>query len=355
MSILKYLMFLLAPGTVVVGLSLGGGWIYLPPLYAFLILPLIDVVFGDDVANPYPGDRDAGASQADAVGVHRFLLWVWPVLALYALWLGLNFISAGVDALSFVVVAFGMGFSVGGMSLVVGHELTHSPKKFERALAELLLTSVSYTHFCVEHVFGHHRTIATPEDPVTARRDEGIYAYLLRGIPGQIASAWRLEAKRMHRKGRGTLHPKNRMVRYCVEILAAYLLVYALFGWLGVGFFALQSWFAITTLETVNYLEHYGLRRAVDPATGRYERVQPQHSWNTASRATNWSLFNLGRHSDHHYQARRAFHALRNYDDVPTLPYGYTTMYLLALVPPLWFRVMNPRVDALGQSSDPME
>jgi alkane 1-monooxygenase len=225
----------------------------------------------------------------------------------------------------------------------VAHELVHRSGKFERALAEVLMMQVSYTHFCIEHVLGHHANVATPRDPATARAGESFYAFLPRTVFGGVASAWCIEAVRMKRGGRPVFSLGNRMLRYAAELILLYGVAALLFGAGGVLFLAAQSIVAFTMLEVVNYLEHYGLqRREVRP--GRFEPTRPYHSWNSSHRVTNWFLFNLGRHSDHHAAAGRRFHTLRHFEEAPQLPIGYAAIFVLALVPPLWRRVMDPRL-----------
>jgi alkane 1-monooxygenase len=219
----------------------------------------------------------------------------------------------------------------------------HRRARWARALAELLMTSVSYPHFCIEHVLGHHRHVATPRDPASARLGETVFAFYARCVVGSLCSAWSLERERLSRAGQraGTL--RDRRLRYGLLLAGAYGLAGWSAGGLGLLVFAAQSVVGFSLLEVINYLEHYGLgRRELVP--GHYERVRPEHSWNASQRLSNHYLFNLARHADHHANASRPYERLRHQDDAPQLPAGYATMLLLALVPPLWFRVMNPRV-----------
>jgi alkane 1-monooxygenase len=226
----------------------------------------------------------------------------------------------------------------------------HRRHRFERALGEILLASVSYTHFAIEHVHGHHRHVGTPHDPATARLGESFYRFLPRTVLGGVASAWRLEAERLARRGRGVLSPSNRMLRYGLTQVLLYPLVWAAAGGTGVAVFAGQAFVAVSLLEVINYIEHYGLMRK-EIAPGEYERIAPQHSWDSAYRLTNWMLINLARHADHHCLASKRYQSLELPSQAPQLPAGYGAMLLLALTPPLWFRVMNPRALAATKTS----
>jgi alkane 1-monooxygenase len=241
------------------------------------------------------------------------------------------------------VVACDLGFAGGIIGITVAHELSHARSAWDRRLAEALMTLCSYPHFCIEHVHGHHRNVGTPGDPATARAGENLYAFLLRCVPGGVRSAWRLEARRLRLRRLPAWSVRNRMFRYAVSLAGLYALVGWGFGLPGVFFFAAQGLVSVFLLEAVNYVQHYGLmRRPAGP--GRYEPVRPWHSWNFGHRLSNWLLFNLGRHSDHHCRARSPYHALRDCGDAPQLPAGYFAMVVLALFPPLWQAVMGPRL-----------
>jgi alkane 1-monooxygenase len=221
----------------------------------------------------------------------------------------------------------------------------HRRGRLERGLAELLMTTTTYTHFCVEHVLGHHKHVATPLDPASSHLGESLYAYLPRTLLGGVRSAWRLEGQRRKNAGLSWWSLKNRQVRYPLVLALVYVGIAIFVGPIGVVFFAGQSLVAMLLLETINYIEHYGLaRRELSP--GRYERCLPWHSWNASQRLTNWFLLHLQRHADHHHIASRPYYALRHVDESPQLPFGYATMVLLALLPPLWCRVMDERARA---------
>ncbi|MDE2480787.1 MAG: alkane 1-monooxygenase [bacterium] len=322
-----------------------GPWLLAPAVLSFVLLPALDAAVGILRWNPSP-DAEAALQRHP---IFAALTWLWVPIGV-----GMTIVAiAAACGPSWtwperLALAFGLGLMNSVVGIVYAHELVHRAHRFEQWLGETLLALVTYTHFRVEHVFGHHRFVGTSRDPATARLGENFYAFCARSVVGQVVSAWHLEAERLARAGEGTWTPRNRMLGYACATLAIYAAIWLAFGAVGALLFAFQSAVAIVSLEITNYLEHYGLQRAARD-DGSYERVQPRHSWNSAHRVTNWFLINLGRHSDHHAVASRRWQILRTYDarEAPQLPSGYAAMYLLALVPPLWFAVMNPRVAAL--------
>jgi alkane 1-monooxygenase len=223
----------------------------------------------------------------------------------------------------------------------------HQRNRWERWLADILLAMVLYSHFRSEHLLVHHRYVGTPRDPVTARYNEGFHCFYPRVLRQSFVSAFRAEAEKLARKRLPSWHRSNPFWRYAALQGLFLALAFALSGWSGVALFAVQAGTAIWQLELVNYIEHYGLTRK-HLGDGRYEHVQPRHSWNADHRASNWLLINLQRHSDHHFKPDRRFPVLQTYDaeEAPQLPFGYPVMTMAAMLPPLWRRIMNPRVRA---------
>ena len=246
-----------------------------------------------------------------------------------------------------IAMFFGVGVISGTIGINYSHELMHQSSKLERWLGDLLLGTVMYGHFRSEHLLVHHRYVGTPRDPVTARYNEGFHRFFPRVLRQCYASAWRAEKAMLARKGLPWWHSSNPFWRYWTLQACCLALAFALGGWAGLGLFLFQAYIAIWQLELVNYVEHYGLTRK-HLGEGRYEHVLPRHSWNACQRASNWLLINLQRHSDHHYKPNRRFPLLQTYDasEAPQLPYGYPVMTFAAMVPPLWRRIMNPRVRA---------
>ena len=234
---------------------------------------------------------------------------------------------------------------VGGIAINAAHELGHRRDTLERRLSKIALAQTGYGHFFVEHNRGHHVRVATPDDPASARFGESIYRFIPRSVLGGLRSAWQLETARLAKAGKSKWSPAN-------DILNAWLLTAGLFAVLIVWFGAVitpyllgQAIIGICLLETVNYLEHYGLRRQ-RTANGRYERVGQRHSWNSNTLMANVFLYHLQRHSDHHANPQKPYQTLEPSDIAPQLPSGYGSMLVLAWCPPLWRRVMDPRVIA---------
>jgi alkane 1-monooxygenase len=240
----------------------------------------------------------------------------------------------------------GLALTVGmvsGIAINTAHELGHKRASLERWLSRVALAQSGYGHFFIEHNRGHHVRVATPEDPASARFGESFYAFLPRTVIGSLRSAWELELVRLRRSGSSPLTLHN-------DILNAWAMTVVLFSALAIGFGAvvlpyliLQAVIGFSLLEVVNYLEHYGLMRQ-KREDGRYERTRPEHSWNSNSAASNVLLYHLQRHSDHHANPIRRYQALRHVDDAPQLPTGYAGMIVLAVIPPVWRRVMDHRV-----------
>ena len=238
---------------------------------------------------------------------------------------------------------FSMGMMCGVMGINIGHELGHRPGRFEQFLGELLLLSSLNTHFLPYHNEGHHREVATPQDAATARKNEWVFIFWIRSHFVSYAKAWKIEGQRMKKQQRSFWSIHNRMIIYSVAsilLLASILLIFNVKVLLA---FIASSVIGILLLETVNYIEHYALLRKKNEK-GRYERVQHHHSWNSDHMIGRLMLFNLSRHSDHHYKASKKYQILESLPQSPQMPTGYPGMMVLALIPPLWFSVMNGRI-----------
>jgi alkane 1-monooxygenase len=321
--------------------SMGSFYTLLAPVVlTFVAVPILDVLIGVDTRN----SPEAPPSAAKAA-LFRLATWLAVPLQGALLWWGAAFVTkptASLVELTGVVVA--VGTTGGVIGITVAHELAHRASRLDRGLGKLLLVMVCYFHWATEHVAGHHRRVATPEDPATARLGEALPAFLVRSVAQTFVSSWHIEATRNARRGVQS-RLKNPVLWGVLASCALAVVLYFAFGWLALGFFFAQSAVAIAFLETINYIEHYGLeRRQLRP--GIYERVTPLHSWNASQWLTNVLLFNLQRHSDHHAWPARPYYKLRHHPQAPQLPTGYAGMALLAMVPPLWRRVMDPRVAA---------
>jgi len=321
----------------------GGVWMLLAPLYAFIAVPALDSVMALNES------RLASETPEDDLIWHRLLTWAWvPVQA--ALIYGLIWIVAATGTLApweVVAMAVVVGIASGGIGITYAHELMHQQNRFERMLAEMLMCSTLYGHFCIEHIHGHHINVATPDDPATARRGETVYRFVPRVVRDTVLGAWHIQREQLAKRGLPLWSRRNAFWRYAGWSGGMLALAALIGGWQGVGIFVVQAVVAVILLELVDYIEHYGLLRRKRP-NGRYEPTRPHHSWNSGHQASNWLLINLQRHSDHHYKPRRRFPTLQSYpeSEAPQLPHGYPWMVLLALFPPLYFRVMEPRLEA---------
>ncbi|MDX1780672.1 MAG: alkane 1-monooxygenase [Thalassovita sp.] len=321
--------------------GMGGLWTVLLPLWAWWLFTVLDAVLGLNLEN-----ADPQTPEADLFW-YRLITLIWFPVQFVVIY-GMIFYVSRADHLGFgekLALFFGVGVISGTVGIVYGHELMHQKNRFERGLGDLLLATVLYSHFRSDHLLVHHRHVGTPRDVVTARYNEGFHRFFARVLRDGLKSSWEAEKAMLERRKLPVLHGSNPFWRYGLLQTGAIVLALIVGGWEGMLLFAVQAFSAIWQLELTNYVEHYGLTRK-HLGGGKYEHVKPHHSWNAAHKATNWLLINLQRHSDHHYKPDRRFPLLQNYDEAqaPQLPFGYPLMALMAMIPPLWRRVMNPRV-----------
>ncbi|MGS2614418.1 alkane 1-monooxygenase [Micromonospora sp. LZ34] len=317
-----------------------GGWAWwLTPAIVFGLIPIVDLLIGDDRSNP----PEAAVPQLAADGYYRWLTYLYlpaqyaALVLCCAVWArgGLSpFGAAG------LVLTVGV---VNGIAINTAHELGHKRERLERWLSKVALAPTGYGHFHVEHNRGHHVRVATPEDPASSRLGESFWAFWPRTVAGSLRSAWRLETGRFAIRGRSRWTWRNEVLNAWAMTVALFVALVVAFGPGVLPFLLLQAVVGFSLLEAVNYLEHYGLARW-RTAAGRYEKVDPRHSWNSDRVVTNVFLFQLQRHSDHHANPLRRYQTLRSFDSSPQLPAGYATMVVAALVPPLWRRMMDHRV-----------
>jgi alkane 1-monooxygenase len=327
-----------------VQLAQATGWsifYWFAPLFIYTVIPLLDWAIGADPGNP----PEAAVPALEADAYYRVIVYIAVGLE-YAIWVwAFGMIAAGGlawhEQLGLAISAGG----IAGVSINTAHELGHKTGALERWLAKVALAPVAYGHFYVEHNRGHHVRVATPEDPASARFGEGFWEFLPRTVIGSVKSAWQIEARRLARSGKGPWHWQNDNLQAWAMTVVLYAAMGQWLGWVIVPFLVVQAVYGFSLLESVNYLEHYGLCRQKGP-DGRYERCQPHHSWNSNHVVTNLFLYQLQRHSDHHANPTRPYQALRHFDGTPQLPSGYASMILVAYVPWLWFRLMDPRVVA---------
>ncbi len=309
------------------------------PILVFGIFSLLDVIVGMDAENP----PDSIIKWLEQDRYYRWCTYLFIPIQyaglVFACWLWAN---GDLTALDKVGLAFTMAM-VSGIAINTAHELGHKRASLERWLSKVALAQSGYGHFFIEHNRGHHVRVATPEDPASARLGESFWAFLPRTVWGSLTSSWHLEAERLRRTGSGPWTIKNDILNAWAMTVVLYAVLIAVFGWVVLPYLLIQSVVGASLLEVVNYLEHYGLLRQ-RREDGRYERTRPEHSWNSNNVASNVLLYHLQRHSDHHANPTRRYQALRHMDDAPQLPTGYAGMIVLALVPPIWRRVMDRRL-----------
>lgn len=340
---MKYLGAYLVPFGALLGLYRQGLWVWSVVGIAFVLLPLLELVLPFSKANP-------PAEEEEILKRRRFfdILLYLHVPLIYGI-LFYYLYKVRHDAFNTaerVGATLSVGVVLGAMGINIAHELGHRSRAFEKVLAKLLLLPNNYMHFIIEHNRGHHKNVSTPLDPASSRYNENLFHFWLRSVSTSYLSAWHLERIKLQRKGSVFWSLKNEMIRFALFQLAFAAFIALLFGAKALLFYLLVSLIGILLLETVNYIEHYGLQRRLLPE-GIYETVKPTHSWNSSHELGRIFLFELTRHSDHHFKANRKYQVLRHFDESPQLPAGYPGSMLLALVPPLWFYVMNRRVKAI--------
>ena len=313
-------------------------WFY-GPFLVFVVFPLLDLAVGLDARNP----PDSVIKWLEQDRYYRWCTYLYiPVQyagLVLACWL---WARGGLSVLDSVGLALTVGM-VSGIAINTAHELGHKRASLERWLSRVALAQTAYGHFFIEHNRGHHVRVATPEDPASARLGETFYRFLPRTVGGSLRSAWELERVRLRRLDSSTWTFRNDILNAWAMSVVLFAALAVAFGPIVLPYLALQAVVGFSLLEVVNYLEHYGLLRQ-RREDGRYERTRPEHSWNSNNVASNVLLYHLQRHSDHHANPVRRYQALRHVHEAPQLPTGYAGMILLALVPPVWRRVMDHRV-----------
>lgn len=310
-----------------------------PLAYTFVLVPIIDAVLREDTHNPPEEVVPVMAKD----NYYRILLYIAMVLLYIDFFVVAWFIGThDLPWWGFLTLTLATGLT-GAIAILVGHELGHKTNRVDRVGAQISLALVGYGHFCVEHNRGHHVQVATPEDTASARMGESVYKFMLREMPGGLKRGWAHEKKRLALLGKGAWSIHNRIAQSWALTAVLAVIVIALFGWIMIPFLLIHHYYAWYGLTQANYVEHYGLLRRKLPH-GKYEPCAPRHSWNTNHIFSNLTSFHLQRHSDHHAHPLRPYQVLRDFKELPRLPSGYPGCFVLAAVPPLWFRVMDPKL-----------
>lgn len=341
MKDLKYFAAYLIPLSTCLALAWQGWWSWATVILAFGIFPLLDILLPASTENiPIEAEK----SRSNVFFFDLLLYACAPVCYLLTIWYFRIIQTSDLSIGESLGLTLSLGVLLGAMGINVAHELGHRNRAFETNLAKASLLLVLYQHFIIEHNRGHHKHVSTPLDPATARKGENLYTFFFRSIVGQYQSAWKLENERLTRKALKKLSWENQMIRFSVYQLLYLGLVFWVFGGKALLFAIAIALIGVLLLETINYIEHYGLSRKKLP-NGHYEMVLPKHSWNSDHEMGRIVLFELTRHSDHHYKASRKYQILRHIDESPQLPTGYPGSMLLAAIPPLWFALMDKRLE----------
>ena len=326
----------------------GRGWLtWSPILYTWILLPLAELCIR-------PNEKNLSVAEEELVKKDRlydYLLYIIVPLQFVAVFYYLT--SMKTSDLTWWEVAgrtWSMGLLCGSFGINVAHELGHRTKKYEQVFSKALLLTSLYMHFYIEHNKGHHKNVATPGDPASARYNEPVYTFYFRSIIYSYLSAWKIANNEMKKQGLPVLHWKNEMLQAQIIQFLFVAVIFFMFGGLITFYFLNAALIGFLLLETVNYIEHYGLQRR-QRADGNYERAMPRHSWNSNHILGRIILFELSRHSDHHYLASKKYQVLQHHNNAPQLPTGYPGSMILAMFPPLWFYVMNKKINQLQKEN----
>lgn len=345
--VLKYLLPFILFGWAIYSFNTTGWMVWIPMIIAWVIIPLFELALQPNPANMGAAEEEM-AKKDKTYDLLLYAVVLFQFIALYEFLAGMQ-----QDHLNWTDRAgriASMGLLCGTFGINVGHELGHRVNKFEQALAKTLLLTSLYMHFFTEHNKGHHKRVATPQDPSSARLGEPVYTFYFRTIIFSYLSAWHIANEEMKKKNQPVFSAQNEMIQFTLIQGVFLVSLFFLFnGWVLLYFVAAAA-IGILLLETVNYIEHYGLQRKAT-GDGKYERALPEHSWNSDHVLGRLILFELSRHSDHHYMASRKYQVLRHHENAPQMPTGYPGMMLLSLVPPLWFSIMNKRIKKMSSLS----
>ena len=319
------------------GLLINPSWSVSPFIWVFILVPIIDLVL------PYLSKQDADLKENV---LHNFFILIILPCILFLIVFGLIVVSdSSISILVAAALGAAVGMSGGSIGITTAHELIHRQNKYMRGIGVLLLVLCCYGHFRIEHVYGHHKHVATKEDPATARRGENFYFYFIRCVINSVISSWNIEKNILDKKNINTLSLQNRMLHYFVLEIIFLFIAFFVAGINGLVFVLFHSFVSITLLELVNYIQHYGLERKME--NGKYERFTDHHSWNSRHISANWSTFNLGLHAEHHQSASKHYPLLSQEEKIIEMPANYSIMLIMALIPPLWFFVMDKKINKL--------
>ena len=340
MKALKYFSIVILPIVVFVSFTNKGWLTHLPAIVFFGLVPFLELFIQPNTTN-FSKEEEKEEKENK---LYTYLLYLTlPIQIGFLIFFFYAIQEPNLTTSEIAGRVFGMGIMCGIIGINVGHELGHRNNRFDEFIGEILLLTSLNTHFLPYHNAGHHFNVATPKDAATARKNEVLFIFWIRSHFTSYYQAWQLENKRMSASNRSWFHHQNRMVIYTIATMLVLMSIYFLFGKFVLLAFIAAAVSGIVLLETVNYIEHYGLLRKQNEH-GRFERVKRNHSWNSNHQVGQVLLFNLSRHSDHHYNGAKHYQLLKTLPESPQMPTGYPGMMLLALFPPLWFWVMNKKL-----------
>ena len=336
---LKYLMSYSIALFAFIGISLGGFYNYLAVIFTFVFIPVLEIIVRK--SNEKYTDEEKKNRNLDPFFDLLLYLNIPIVFGIFFFSLEKLALASSVYDIIGIILSASIVMATNGIN--VGHELGHRKSLIARTCSKLLYLPCQYMHFYIEHNFGHHINVATPEDPATARYKQTVYSFWITSVIRTYVSAWEIQLKLLKVSKRSFFSIKNDMVFYTLFQLLFLVFIYYNFGLYLTLLSIVMSIVSFLFLETINYVEHYGLLRKKEPS-GRYERVKPHHSWNSNHTIGRIVLYELTRHSDHHFKSSKKYQVLESLDECPHLPHGYPTSILISLIPPLWFSIMNPLV-----------
>lgn len=341
LRIFKYASVYISIAVIMLSLVYGDIFSFVAPLYVFGLIPLIELLFKGTTENMSKAEEEIVKKD------WRYDVIVWSVVPLQFAIMFFFLNRVGDETLRWWEIAgmiFAFGISCGVLGINAAHELGHRNTWYEQLMSKILLSTSLYLHFFIEHNLGHHKNVSTDEDPASSRRGETLYSFYIRSVRDSWLSAWKIQNEQLKKNNQSFLSIHNEMLIYQIIQVSMLTAIGLVWGWKVLLFYIAAATMGFLLLETVNYIEHYGLRRKkIDGAY--YEKVMPVHSWNSNHPIGRIMLFELTRHSDHHYMANRKYQILRHFDHSPQMPTGYPGMMVLSFFPPLWFKVMHREID----------
>ena len=336
---LKYLFAYTVPVSTLISFSSFGVGTYTAVFYAFVVLPVLDIVLGSD-------DTNLSEKRVETKKINKIFDWMLyinlPIVYCLMIYGFSQVFKNDYSLFEMVGMSLSAGILLATNGINVAHELCHRKKYFERAIGKALFLPCLYMHFYIEHNFGHHVNVGTPLDGATAKYKQSVYSFWITSVTKQYFDSWKKQLQLLKNKKKSFFSTSNDMLWYHV-FQPLYLILLLLFSWKVFVFGLVSGVISFLFLECINYIEHYGLKR-FKTSSGRYERVQAHHSWNSNHNIGRIVLYELTRHSDHHFKASKKYQLLDCHDEAPQLPFGYPASILLSLAPPLWFYIVNPLV-----------